>query len=50
MNSGVERFDSPKYSLKTPSIPMAISANSRMREWGTARAEEAMLAERAEML
>src|ERR1700722_2528461 len=41
MNSGVGRFDSPKYSFSTPSIDMAISANSRMRECGTASAEAA---------
>jgi hypothetical protein len=41
MNSGVGRFDSPKYSFSTPSIDMAISASSRMRECGTASAEAA---------
>src|ERR1700733_3251817 len=35
MYSGVGRFDSPKYSRSTPSIDMAISASSRMRERGT---------------
>src|SRR6185295_5019305 len=39
MNSGVGRSDSPKYSLRTLSIPMAISASSRMREPGTAKAD-----------
>src|SRR5271154_5109076 len=41
MNSGVGMFDSPKYSFNTPSIDMAISASSRMRECGTASAEAA---------
>src|ERR1700683_2804793 len=41
MNSGVGRFDSPKYSFTTPSIDMAMSASSRMRECGTASAEAA---------
>src|SRR5450759_5039114 len=41
MYSGVGRLDSPKYSFRTPSILMAISASSRMRECGTRNAEGA---------
>src|SRR5260221_2391983 len=41
MYSGVGRLDSPKYSFKTPSIDIAISASSRMRECGTRKAEGA---------
>src|SRR5438132_7423749 len=43
MNSGVGWFDSPKYSARTPSIPIATSASSRIRECGTAWTEAAMV-------
>ena len=39
MYSGVGRLDSPKYSRSTPSMDMAISASSRMRECGTRSTE-----------
>src|SRR5579863_2364688 len=45
MKAGVGRSDSPKYSLYTPSICIAISASSRTRESGTARAEAATRAD-----
>src|ERR1700733_4847929 len=41
MNSGAGRFDWPRWSFSTPSMDMAISASSRMRECGTASAEAA---------
>ena len=41
MYSGVGRFDSPKYNRSTPSIDMAISASSRIRECGTLSTDRA---------
>src|SRR4051812_46090252 len=41
MKSGVGIFDSPKYSLYTPSMVIASSAISRIRECGTRNADAA---------
>src|SRR5262249_22618093 len=41
MYSGVGRFDSPKYRRSTPSMDIATSASSRMRECGTFSTEGA---------
>src|SRR5512139_675563 len=41
MYAGVGTLDSPKYSLRTPSIRMAAFAISRMRDCGTCAAEAA---------
>src|ERR1035438_6816654 len=43
MYSGVGRLLSPKYRRKTPSMVMAISASSRIRERGTISTEVAIL-------
>src|ERR1035437_3306954 len=43
MYSGVGRLLSPKYRRKTPSMVMAISASSRIRERGTISTEVATL-------
>src|SRR6476660_7242914 len=43
MYSGVGRLLSPKYRRNTPSIDMAISASSRIRERGTISTEVAIL-------
>src|SRR5258707_7513939 len=43
MYSGVGRLLSPKYRRNTPSILMAISASSRIRERGTISTEVAIL-------
>src|ERR1035437_3918383 len=43
MYSGVGRLLSPKYRRRTPSMVMAISASSRIRERGTISTEVAIL-------
>src|SRR5450759_2765894 len=43
MYSGVGRLLSPKYRRNTPSMVMAISASSRIRERGTISTEAAIL-------